>query len=377
MLSQGAPMMEVLNELCNLIHAKSPSVIPTVLLPDPDGTHLRLAAGPKVTKIWNDAFEGLKVPSNSFHGAAGHSEESVPLADMRSDPSFAACWDLALRQGIQAAWSAPIFSKDKEILGALILFYPTSQRPGERDLDLMEQVIHMAAIAIESHHKEEELREFSRRLYQSQDEERRRIARDLHDSTGQKLSLLAIDLSMITDELPAESRNKILLQCQFLIGSISDEIRTLSYLLHPPMLDECGLNTAIQWYVSGINQRHGLHVKVEISHELRRLSEEAELAIFRVVQASLTNVHLHSKASEAKVKIEQNLDGVTITVSDDGQGIPDGVLDHSSRIKTVGIGITGMRERVKQLGGSLEIETGHNGTSVRATVPSHHFRTAE
>ena len=377
MLSQGAPMMEVLNELCNLIDAKSPSVIPTVLLPDADGTHLRLAAGPKVTKIWNDAFEGLKVPSDSFHGAAGHSEESVPLADMRSDPSFAACWDLALRQGIQAAWSAPIFSKDKEILGALILFYPTSQRPGERDLDLMEQVIHMAAIAIESHHKEEELREFSRRLYQSQDEERRRIARDLHDSTGQKLSLLAIDLSMITDELPAESRNKILLQCQFLIGSISDEIRTLSYLLHPPMLDECGLNTAIQWYVSGINQRHGLHVKVEISHELRRLSEEAELAIFRVVQASLTNVHLHSKASEAKVKIEQNLDGVTITVSDDGQGIPDGVLDHSSRIKTVGIGITGMRERVKQLGGSLEIETGHNGTSVRATVPSHHFRTAE
>jgi len=377
MLSQGAPMMEVLNELCNLIDAKSPSVIPTVLLPDADGTHLRLAAGPKVTKIWNDAFEGLKVPSDSFHGAAGHSEESVPLADMRSDPSFAACWDLALRQGIQAAWSAPIFSKDKEILGALILFYPTSQRPGERDLDLMEQVIHMAAIAIESHHKEEELREFSRRLYQSQDEERRRIARDLHDSTGQKLSLLAIDLSMITDELPAESRNKILLQCQVLTGSISDELRTLSYLLHPPMLDECGLNTAIQWYVSGINQRHGLHVKVEISHELRRLSEEAELAIFRVVQASLTNVHLHSKASEAKVKIEQNLDGVTITVSDDGQGIPDGVLDHSSRIKTVGIGITGMRERVKQLGGSLEIETGHNGTSVRATVPSHHFRTAE
>lgn len=375
MLSQGAPMVEVLNELCHFIDAKSPGVIPTVLLPDADGTHLRLAAGPKVPNIWNEAFDGLRVPWDSFHGAAARQEKPVPLADVRSDPSFAACWDLALSQGIQAARSVPILSKDKEILGALILFYPTPQRPGQRDLELMEQVIHMAAIAIECHRKEEELRELSRRLYQSQDEERRRIARDLHDSTGQKLSLLAMNLSLIKDDAPAESRDKILLQCEFLTGSISDELRTFSYLLHPPLLDECGLNTAIQWYVSGINQRHGLHVEAEISHELRRLTEEAELAVFRVVQASLTNVHLHSKASEARVKIEQNLEGVTVTVSDNGQGIPDGVLDHSSRIKTVGIGITGMRERVKQLGGCLEIETGHNGTSVRATVPNRHFRT--
>lgn len=375
LLSQGAPITEILSELCNFIDAKAPGVIPTVLLPDGDGTHFRLAAGPKVPKIWNEAFDGLKVPSSSFHGAAGRQEKPVPLADMRSDPSFAACWDLALGQGIQAAWSVPILSKDKEILGALILFCPTPQPPGQRDLELMEQAIHMAAIAIECHRKEEELREFSRRLYQSQDEERRRIARDLHDSTGQKLSLLAMNLSLIKDDALAESRAKILLQCEFLTGSISDELRTLSYLLHPPLLDECGLNTAIQWYVSGINQRHGLHVEVEITHELRRLSEEAELAIFRVVQASLTNVHLHSKASEAKVKIEQDLDGLTVTVSDDGHGIPDGVLDHSSRTKTVGIGITGMRERVEQLGGRLEIETGHNGTTVRATIPKCHFRT--
>jgi len=377
MLSQGAPMMEVLNELCNFIDAKSPGVIPTVLLSDDDGTYLRLAAGPKVPEIWAATFDRLKVPSyTSFSSTAGHQGKTVPVADLRSDPSFANCWDSALSQGVQAAWSVPILSKDKEILGALILFYPTPQPPGERDLDLMEQVIHMAAIAIESHHKEEELREFSRRLYQSQDEERRRIARELHDSTGQKLALLAINLSMIKDELPAESRNKILLQSEFLTGSISDELRTLSYLLHPPMLDECGLNTAIQWYVSGINQRPGLHVEVEISHELRRLSEEAELAIFRIVQASLTNVHLHSKASEAKVKIEQNPDGLVVTIRDSGQGIPHGVLDHSSRTKTVGIGITGMRERVAQLGGHMEIETGCNGTTVRATVPRRHLRTA-
>jgi signal transduction histidine kinase len=377
MLSQGAPMMEVLNELCNFIDTKSPGVIPTVLLPDGDG-HLRLAAGPKVPKIWNEAFDGLKVPSYaSFLNMAGHHEKPVPVADMRSDPSFAACWDLALSQGVQAAWSVPILSKNGKILGTLILFYPTPQPLGERDLELMEQVIHMAAIAIECHRNEEELREFSRRLYQSQDEERRRIARELHDSTGQRLAVLEITLSMVKGAIATQPQecDRVLSQCASLARSISDEIRTLSYLLHPPMLDECGLNTAIRSYVSGINQRNGLHVEVEIPQDLRRLSEEAELAVFRIVQASLTNVHLHSGASKAKVRIEQNLDGVVVAVSDKGRGIPEGALDHTSRTRTVGIGITGMRERVKQLGGRLEIETGRKGTTVKATIPNRHFRT--
>jgi len=377
MLSHGAPMMEVLNELCNFIDAKSPGVIPTVLLPDGDG-HLRLAAGPKVPKIWNEAFDGLKVPSYaSFLNLAGHHEKPVPVADMRTDPSFAACWDLALSQGVQAAWSVPILSKDRKVLGTLVLFYPTPQPPCERDLELLEQVIHMAAIAIECHRNEEELREFSRRLYQSQDEERRRIARELHDSTGQRLVVLEMTLSMVKGAIARQPQecDRVLTQCTSLARSISDEIRTLSYLLHPPMLDECGLNTAIRSYVSGINQRNGLHVEVEIPQDLCRLSEEAELAIFRIVQASLTNVHLHSGASKAKVRIEQNLDGVVVAVRDEGHGIPEGVLDHTSRTRTVGIGITGMRERVKQLGGRLDIETGRKGTKVKATIPNRHFRT--
>ncbi|MGC1627083.1 MAG: GAF domain-containing sensor histidine kinase [Candidatus Acidiferrales bacterium] len=376
MLSQGAPLLEILNELCNFIDARSPGVIPTVLLPSRDG-HLRLAAGPKVPKIWNEAFNGLKVPAYSFHGTTRRQEKSVPVLDMTSVPSFTACWDLALSEDVQAAWSAPILSKNGTILGALILFYPTSQPPGARDLELMEQAILMAAIAIECHRNEEEIREFSRRLYQSQDEERRRIARELHDSTGQKLAVLAMSLSMVRGAIatPPPEFDEILLQCTSLTRSISDELRTLSYLLHPPMLDERGLNAAIQWYVDGINQRNGLHVAVEIPRGLRRLSEEAELAIFRIVQASLTNVHLHSGASEAKVRIEHNLDGLIVAVSDEGQGIPDGVLDHSSRTKTVGIGITGMREKVNQLGGCLEIETSRNGTRVKATIPGRHFRT--
>jgi signal transduction histidine kinase len=272
----------------------------------------------------------------------------------------------------------PILSKDGKILGTLLLFYPTPQPLAARDLELMEQVIHMAAIAIECHRNEEELREFSRRLYQSQDDERRRIARELHDSTGQNLAVLEMNLSKVKGRIPKPSSeiDEILSQCTSLTRSISDELRTLSYLLHPPMLDECGLNSAIRSYVSGINQRNGLHVEVEIPQDLRRLSEDAELAIFRIVQASLTNVHLHSGASEANVKIEEKPDAIIIVVSDEGHGIPEGMLDHTSQTRTVGIGITGIRERVKQLGGRLEIETSRNGTRVKATIPNRHFRTA-
>jgi signal transduction histidine kinase len=378
MLSQGAPMMETLNELCNFIEAKSPGVIPTVLLPDGNGC-LRLAAGPKVPKIWNEVFEGMKMPSYAnLQSMGGHEEKPVPVADLRSDPSFAACWDLALRQGVQAAWSVPIWSKDRKILGTLVLFYPTPQPPGARDLELMEQAIHMGAIAIECHRNEEELCEFSRRLYQSQDEERRRIARELHDSTGQKLAALDMALSKVQRTIPTQPHEceEILLECRSLTRTVSDELRTLSYLLHPPLLDECGLKAALQCYATGINQRNGLLVEVEIPQNLRRLSEEAELAIFRVVQASLTNVHLHSGASKATVRIEQNLAGVVVEVSDEGQGIPNGVLDHTSQTKTVGIGITGMRERVRQLGGHLEIKTSPRGTNVRARIPETHFRAA-
>lgn len=377
MLSRRAPMMDVLKEVCNLIDSSSPDVISAVLLLDDDGLHLRLAAGPRVPEAWNDSLNRLEPhrPPRSEQTSQGD-DRSAALTDLQTDPTFASCWSLARVHNVRAAWSVPIASEHRGTLGSLIFFCPTPSPPCIRDLDLIEHAIHMAAITIECHQNEEELREFSRRLYQSQDEERRRIARELHDSTGQKLAVLEINLSRAKarSSAPPIELDDVLLQCVSLTRNIADDLRTLSYLLHPPMLDECGLNTAIQWYVSGINQRNGLHVEVETTQELCRLSDEAELAIFRIVQASLTNVHLHSKAKKAKVRVEQRVDGIFVAVSDDGQGIPVGVLTRSSQTEGLGIGITGMRERVKLLGGHLEIETSCNGTRVEATIPSRHFR---
>jgi signal transduction histidine kinase len=379
MLGHGAPMLEVLNELCNFIDTKSPGAISAVFLLDSDGVRLRPVAGPKAPNSWKEEIDNQEGPYAGFGGAGGEQGRALTVGDINSDPLFAVHRESALREGLQVACFLPILSIEKQILGALALAYPQRERWPKPDAEIIERAIHLAAIAIECYRNEQELREFSRRLSQSQDDERRRIARELHDSTGQKLAVLAMNLTMVEKQatsLGAES-SKRLAESASLTREIADEIRTLSYLLHPPMLDECGFEAAIQMYLRGINRQEGLEVEWEMPKRLQRLSEEAELAIFRIVQASLTNIHLHSGSNKAHVKIEHIEDGLAITISDHGRGIPDGVLDRSSVGTGAGVGIVGMKERVKQLGGRLEIESSERGTRVTAVIPGCHFRRAK
>jgi signal transduction histidine kinase len=380
MLGHGAPILEVLNELCNFIDTQSPGAISTVFLLDNDGIRLQPVAGPRAPKTWKEEIDNLDSgPYAGFCSAAADQGRPLTVGDINSDPLFAVHRETALREGFQTVCFRPILSVERQILGALALSYPQRERRREADSELIERAIHLAAIAIECHRNEQELREYSMRLGQSQDDERRRIARELHDSTGQKLAVLAMKLAMADQQAisspPAFKR--MLSECSSITTDISEEIRTLSYLLHPPLLDECGLQSALPMYLRGINRREGLEVELEMPRQLQRLTEEAELAIFRIVQASLTNIHLHSGSDKARVKIEQSRDGLTVRIVDHGRGIPNGVLDRSSPVKGVGVGITGMKERLKQLGGRLEIDTSERGTQVRALIPSRHFRRAK
>ena len=377
MLGHGAPMLEVLNELCNFIDTQSPGAISTVFLLDKDGIRLRPVAGPKAPKTWREEIDNSEIGLyEGFCSTAGDQARAPLVGDLSSEPLFAVHREAALREGLKMTSFLPILSIEKQILGALSLSYPQRQQWPEPDSEMVERAMHLAAIAIECYRNEQELREFSRRLSQSQDDERRRIARELHDSTGQKLSVLAMNLALVENQASSAhtAPNKMLSECTSLTRDISDEIRTLSYLLHPPLLDECGLDAAIQMYSRGINRREGLEVKLEMPRRLPRLSEEAELAIFRIVQASLTNIHLHSGSDQAKIKIAQVKDGLQVTISDRGRGIPDEVLDRSSQGKGAGVGIVGMRERLKHLGGRLEIDSSERGTRVTAVIPSYHFR---
>ena len=214
--------------------------------------------------------------------------------------------------------------------------------------------------------KSEEIQELNGRLLQLQDEERRRLARELHDSTGQMLAALNINLTLMKD-LSADSdgkMTKIVKESGALTEELTRQIRTMSYLLHPPLLDEAGLESALRWYVEGFSQRSNIAVEVNVSDNVGRLPSEVEIALFRVVQESLTNVHRHSGSRVASVNIARDAERVALEIRDEGKATQAG-----KKAFAPGVGILGMRERVRQLGGKLEIYSDEAGTLIRALVP--------
>jgi PAS domain S-box-containing protein len=218
---------------------------------------------------------------------------------------------------------------------------------------------------------EENLRTMSGRLLQLQDEERRRIARELHDSAGQML--VALDMNLATIQRDGANLNhgaaRACAESLHLVQQLSKELRTISHLLHPPLLDEAGLPSAIRWFVEGFAERSKIPVALEIPQNLGRLSPEFETTIFRVVQEGLTNIHRHSGSSTAAIRISQAPDAIRLEISDRGKGIPAGVQLGLAGAGRSGVGIQGMRERLRQLGGHLEIQSRRTGTTILAVLP--------
>ena len=214
------------------------------------------------------------------------------------------------------------------------------------------------------------LRELSARLLQLRDEERRRLARELHDSVGQMLAAIAMNIAtvrstpLVADAAKAASENEILVQ------QVSDEIRTISHLLHPPLLDEVGLASALRWYVEGFSKRSKIAVDLEIEPKFRRLPSEMEIAIFRIVQECLTNVHRHSGSHTAQVRITYEDGRVRVVIQDSGKGIPLAEQHALKSAGRMGVGFRGMRERITQLGGALELQSGEKGTVVTCSMPA-------
>jgi signal transduction histidine kinase len=204
----------------------------------------------------------------------------------------------------------------------------------------------------------------------SQDEERRHIARELHDTAGQTLTVLGINLAQLVQkagrnapELAREAE-----RIQETVQQLHREIRTTSYLLHPPLLDENGLYSAISWYVQGLIERSGLQVRLDISEGFGRLPRDMELAIFRVVQECVTNIHRHSESKTASIQIARGTDQITMDIRDYGKGMSSARLAEIQTGRS-GIGIRGMRERLRQFEGTLNIESGDSGTRIVATIP--------
>jgi signal transduction histidine kinase len=231
----------------------------------------------------------------------------------------------------------------------------------ELEMRVQERTAELAA-------KTGEIRELTGRLLKSQDDERRRLARELHDSTGQMLAAMKINLDIISSKTTdGDPEIKALVTDSVsLTDEVSRQLRTMSYLLHPPLLDETGLQSALGWYAEGFAQRSGIEVKLELSPEIRRLQPELEIAIFRVVQESLTNIHRHSRSATAVIRLVSTPEDIQVEITDTGKGAEDGRFGKAFR---PGVGIMGMQERIRQVGGKFNIDSTDQGTTIRVSVP--------
>ena len=214
-----------------------------------------------------------------------------------------------------------------------------------------------------------ELRRLSVSLIATQDEERRRIARELHDGLGQDLTVAKIMLQgVFREEQSAESKEQTVCDITRLIDSALQQVRSVSYLLHPPLLDEVGLRSALGWYVDGLSKRGGIEITMGTQPaDFPRLAPELETTLFRVIQEALTNVFRHSRASKACVMLERKECEITLKIHDDGVGVPSEIAEF--RPDSIGVGIGGMRQRVKELGGELVLQNAHPGTIVDVVIP--------
>ena len=250
---------------------------------------------------------------------------------------------------IPANFSFSILSRDKAAIGVLIT-----------DLTMQRQQI-----------------EFALRLQNLQDEERKRIARELHDSVGQLLAAVGMNIGVVqaqADRLDPKAARAISDNAR-LVDQISSEIRTISHLLHPPLLDIAGLASALRWYVDGFSERSNIKVDLEIPADFGRLPDEVEIAVFRIVQECLTNIHRYSGSATAKIRLSHDHHRLIVQVQDQGKGISSDKQRELVETGRIGVGFGGMRERLRHIGGTLEVQSNESsGTLVTATINTEALR---
>ena len=241
------------------------------------------------------------------------------------------------------------------------------QRVRDRTVELSKANAQLQRQVEERARAENVLRQLSQRIVQMQDEERRRIARELHDSVGQYLGAIAMNIAVLGDRIPTELKPRVT-EVLKQVDTCTKEVRTISHLLHPPLLDEIGLSSALEWYVSEFSKRGGIEAALEMPPELGRLKFETETAVFRIVQEALTNIHRHSGARKAVISIQSDAKALRMDISDDGRGISPDMLARIAAGQS-GVGVTGMSERVRLLGGKFHIESREGGTTLHVELP--------
>lgn len=383
----------------------------------PERNELRLLAyngfHPDAAKFW----EWVQPDSGSTCGVALQTRQRVIVSDVETCDFMAGTDDLHFyRQSkIRAVQSTPLISRSGALLGMISTHWSRPYAPSEHDLRMFDILARQAADLIERLRAEEALkrsnelleervrtrtRELERqihetkraedglravnaRLFKVQDDERRFVARELHAGAGQTLAVLSINLGRLTRLAVGEEAHGVVQECQSLINTFTKEIRTVSYVLHPPLLEELGLVFALRMYAHGFSESSGIPVGVDVEEEAlpNQLPKDTEIALFRIVQESLANIHRHSGATAAKIRVAACDGSLRVTIADNGVGIPEEKQFVSAASAESGVGILGMRERIRRLGGSFAIGPAadafaEKGSASGAAKPANRYRAA-
>jgi signal transduction histidine kinase len=399
LIARGRPLDQCLRAITESVAHLQPGVRAAIALLDGSRTHIERIVSSRLPAVLTAQLcelpivsDGAPIPCVSALARG----ELCTCPDIAADARWSAPWrELCIAHGVCAVHTTPVWNADGTAIAWFWVCLGEAREPNAWERDLVQFGAHLGSVAIERwraeaavqearDHLESRVRErteelekaygslrvLSMRMMQMQDEDRRRIARDLHDSAGQLLAALGMELASLNGRagaLSPELAEDINSSLQ-LVEQLTQEIRTASYLLHPPLLDDAGLSGALRWYVAGLSKRSGIAIALELDEALGRLPRDLEAAVFHIVQESLTNIHRHSGSKTATLRIARTGGRLLLDIEDEGRGIPAEIL-REIQAQGSGVGIAGMRERVLHFKGDIRITSESTGTRIAVTFP--------
>jgi len=367
MLAEGAPLASILEVVVSTIEEVAPTgTLASILLLDETGAHVRHGAAPRLPEEYSRLVDGSPVgPRAGSCGTAAFRREPVFVADIATDPLWEDYRELARRFGLAACWAIPILADEgRRVLGTFALYHREPRAPDDAARELLERASHVAGIVLERRALDEQLRALAARIEAIREDERTAIARDIHDQLGQALTALKLDLGWLGRRISDEGLHGKLDEMSRATDDIIQTVRRISADLRPGILDDIGLEAAIEWQAEEFEKRTGMRCSVRAEIGDLYLDRELATTVFRIFQESLTNVARHADAREVEVTLVLERGQIRLEIADDGVGIPEVGPRNST------LGILGMCERARRLGGVCTVKrrTPH-GTVVTVVMP--------
>jgi signal transduction histidine kinase len=372
LIASGVELGEVLGALVQVVEEQAAPALASVLVLDSEGRRLHHCAAPSLPASFVQGIDGRSIgPRAGSCGTAAYLGRQVIVTDVASDPLWQDYRELALSHGMRACWSTPIVSSHDQVLGTFALYYREPRGPSPREQEVIARATHLAGVAIIRQHTDDQLRALSAHIEAAREDERTRVAREIHDELGQALTALKMDTARVASYLrvapappPADVTERLMAMSQ-LTDTMIDHVRRIATALRPGVLDDLGLVAALEWQASDFEARTATLCTVHSSVARTHFEPQISTAVFRIFQEALTNVARHAHAHAVSVCVNEQDGRLRFELQDDGTGVDDELVLRSSSL-----GLLGMRERARSLGGTLIVSgrVGH-GTRIVLELP--------